>query len=68
MKKVIYPKITVRVTGENPNFYSTLNRVVAAMDKAGVPLNIRKKYVREAAEGYDCAKMLSVTAKWVKVK
>jgi hypothetical protein len=68
MNKVLYPKVKVRLTGESANAFSIMNRVSVAMEKAGVPLNIRKKYVREAASGWNYEKMLEVTSKWVSVK
>jgi len=68
MDKPIYNKVKVKITGESANAFSIMNRVSVAMEKAGIPLSVRKKYVREAAYGWNYENMLKVTSKWVSVK
>lgn len=67
MEKPIFPKIRVKLTGKSANFFSVLNATDVAMEKADIPLNIRKKYIREAARDWDYDKMITVTRKWVKI-
>lgn len=61
-----YPKVKVKLTGEDGNAFSILGRVCRALRKAGVPDDKIEAYRKEAmSDDYD--NLLRVTMKWVDV-
>ena len=61
-----YPKVKVKLAGEDGNAFSILGRVCRALRKAEVPYEQVEAYRKEAMSGgYD--NLLRVTMKWVDV-
>ncbi len=61
-----YPKIKVRLSGENGNAYSILGRVRRAMLKGGVPESEVAEFSKEARAG-DYDHLLQTVMGWVDV-
>ena len=61
-----FPKVKVKIVGEDGNAFFILGRVLGAMRKGGVSKEEIKKYQEEAMSG-DYSNLLSVTAQYVSV-
>ena len=61
-----YPKVKVRLTGQDGNVYNILGLVAGAMRKAKVPENEVKEFIREACSG-DYAHTLMTCDDWVTI-
>ena len=49
-----YPKVSVKLVGEDRNAFAILGRVLVAMRRAGVPEEQRNEFIAEATSGdYD---------------
>jgi hypothetical protein len=59
-----YPEIKVRLVGEDGNAFAILDRVVAAMRKAGVSAQEIEQFHEEAATG-DYDHLLQTIVQWV---
>lgn len=62
-----YPKIKVKLVGEDGNAFAIMGNVSKAMRKAGLTQDQIKEYMKEAMSG-DYNNLLQVTMKYVKVK
>lgn len=63
---VKFPKVKVKLVGEDGNAFSILGRVTGAMRKGGVSKEDIEKYREEAMSG-DYNNLLYVTAQYVSV-
>jgi len=61
-----YPKINVKMVGEDGNAFAILGRVSKALRRAGVSKEEIEKYHDEATSG-DYDNVLQTTMKWVEV-
>ena len=61
---VKYPKIKVKMVGEDGNAFAILGRVTKALRNARVPLEERKKFQAEATKT-DYNNVLQTVMKWV---
>jgi len=61
-----YPKIHVKLVGEDGNAFSILGRVQGAMRRAKVPKDEIKAFQKEATSG-DYDHLLATVMKWVDV-
>jgi hypothetical protein len=65
--KVKYPKIKVKLVGEDGNAFAILGRCQRAMRNAGVPDTDQKKFFDEAKSG-DYDHLLRTCLKWFDCK
>ena len=63
---VKFPKVRVKLLGEDGNAFAIMGRVTRAMRRAGVPQADIDEYVRSATSG-DYTKLLRVTMATVQV-
>lgn len=63
---VKYPKIKVKLVGEDGNAFAILARVRCALIKAGVPKSEREAFYAEATSG-DYNHLLETCMRWVDV-
>jgi len=67
MDDVKYPKVKVKLVGEDGNAFAILGRVMGALRKAGVPKEKIDEFLTEAQSGnYD--HLLQTCMHWVKVR
>lgn len=59
-----YPKINVRLVGEDGNAYAILGRVRAAMRRAGLSIDEIEAFTEEAMSG-DYGNLLRTVMEWV---
>lgn len=59
-----YPKVKVRLTGENGNAFTIIGRTVAALRHGGVSSEEVEQYRTEAMSG-DYDNVLQTTMRWV---
>lgn len=62
-----YPKIKVQLVGEDGNGFMIVNRVRAALRKAGLGDDVVQEFTKQATSG-DYDNLLATCAEWVKVK
>ena len=62
-----YPKIKVKLVGEDGNAFAILGRVKAALRKGGVSTEEQAQFLNEAMSG-DYNNLLAVCMEWVDVR
>jgi hypothetical protein len=67
MRDVKYPKVKVKLVGEDGNAFAIMGRTRLAMRRAGIPQEEIDAYLEEAMSG-DYDHLLSVTMRTVNVK
>jgi hypothetical protein len=65
MAEIKYPKIKVKLVGEDGNAFAILGRTVEALRRGGVAREEQDAYFAEATAG-DYGHLLRTTMKWVK--
>jgi hypothetical protein len=66
MADVRYPKVKVKLVGQDGNAFVIMGKVTRAMRKAGVPEDQVQAYVDEAKRG-NYAHLIGTTMDWVTV-
>jgi hypothetical protein len=66
MNPVKYPKVKVKLTGQDGNAFMIIGRVSVALSDAGVSLEERNEFVSEAMSG-DYDHVLQTVMEWVTV-
>jgi len=65
--EVMYPAVTVELTGQDGNAFAIIGKTVDAMRRAGVPREVINAYRLEATSGsYD--NVLQTTMRYVEVE
>jgi hypothetical protein len=67
MSDVKYPKIKVKLVGEDGNAYAIMGRVKTALKKHGVPQEEINEYLAESMSG-DYDNLLATACRWVDVR
>lgn len=67
MSDVKYPKIKVKLVGEDGNAFAILGRVQREMRRGGVPKEEIDKFLAEATDG-DYNHLLATCLNWVDVR
>jgi hypothetical protein len=67
MSDVKYPKIKVKLVGEDGNAFAILGRVKTALRKGGVSNEEVQAFLAEAMSG-DYSKLLATCCEWVDVR
>lgn len=62
-----YPKIRVKLVGEDGNAFAILGRVITALKKGGAPVEDIAAFKAEAMSG-DYNKLLATCMNWVDVR
>jgi hypothetical protein len=65
--EVKYPKIKVKLVGEDGNAFAIMGRVMSALKKAGVPAEEIAQYQQESMSG-DYNNLLMTAMRWVSTR
>jgi hypothetical protein len=65
--EVKYPKVKVKLVGEDGNAFAIMGRVMSALKKAGVSAEEISQYQQESMSG-DYNNLLMTAMRWVSVK
>jgi hypothetical protein len=66
MSEVKYPKVKVKLVGEDGNAFAIMGRVVKALKSAGVSAEEVAQYQQESMSG-DYDNLIATACRWVKV-
>jgi hypothetical protein len=62
-----FPRVEVQLIGEQLNAFKLVNKVREALERAGVPVEKRREFARDALSD-DMDHLIATCARWVSVK